>query len=134
MKILITGSAGFIGSCLSTHFHNLGHRVLGLDKVRSSNCPYSTVCVDMRSYDELYNVVLNFMPDVVINLAARTDLNSSKLISYSDNTLSVENLCRASSIFTLPASNCVLYISRQCLYTHTVINLIAYLIRELLTD
>lgn len=95
MKILITGSSGFIGTCLSSHFYNLGHCVLALDKVCSPNRPYSTVCVDMLHYDELHSVLIDFLPDVIINLAARTDLNSSSISDYTDNTLTLQNLCRA---------------------------------------
>jgi UDP-glucuronate 4-epimerase len=47
MKILVTGSAGFIGSHLSERLHSLGHEVVGIDNFN----PY--YCVDLKKLNAL---------------------------------------------------------------------------------
>ena len=60
MKIIVTGSKGFIGAHLIAELRRLGHEVLGLDR---------TVC-DLCNYPELKPIVGKFAPEAVFHLAA----------------------------------------------------------------
>jgi UDP-glucuronate 4-epimerase len=92
MKILITGSAGFIGSALTLKILELGHEVIGID---NHNDYYSTLLKEDRlarhlnhdNYEHIRtdiadtNVVLDifkrFSPQVVFHLAAQAGVRYS---------------------------------------------------------
>lgn len=92
MKILITGSAGFIGSALSLHFLKKGHEVQGLDNhnnyydlflkksrvdrlIKYSN--YKHHKIDLNNIKSLEKVFNDFKPDTVFNLAAQAGVRYS---------------------------------------------------------
>jgi nucleoside-diphosphate-sugar epimerase len=62
MKILLTGGSGFIGKYLTPKLSQ--HEVYHLKS-------------DLRDYDKVKEEVLAFQPNVVIHLAARTEVESS---------------------------------------------------------
>ena len=65
MKILVTGSSGFLGSHAVTHFTQLGHNVLGVDIVPSTT---THTVADARTYvtncNEQFDLLLHFAADV----------------------------------------------------------------------
>ena len=95
MQVLVTGSAGFIGSALSIKFLNDGHNVIGIDNIDSyysqdlkidrlkniqknkfnSNWLF-TEC-DLNNKAKLENIFLENKPEVVINLAAQAGVRYS---------------------------------------------------------
>ncbi|MEZ9330298.1 NAD-dependent epimerase/dehydratase family protein [Vibrio breoganii] len=99
MKYLITGGSGFIGTNLVSRLQELGHEVLNLDIERprcSEHASLHQFC-DVRKLEELSVYVSGFQPDILIHLAARTDLLGKKLEDYNANTLGVANVCEAVS-------------------------------------
>lgn len=97
-NILITGGSGFIGTNLIEHYSNLlGLRLLNLDIVEPKLSTHNNYWkkVDIRDKDQLKKQFNDFQPEVVIHLAARTDLNGSTLEAYNANSVGVENLLSA---------------------------------------
>lgn len=94
-KILITGGSGFIGTNLIEHLRGLkSFEVLSLDiaepKIKNQRVLWKNV--DIRNVEALAKVILEFSPDYVIHLAARTDLNGATLNDYDANIGGVSNL------------------------------------------
>lgn len=89
MKILVTGGAGFIGSCYVTERTNSGDNVLNLDKltysgnldnlmdVRLEN--YAFVQGDIGDRELVKKILREFQPEAVVNFAAETHVDRSIL-------------------------------------------------------
>jgi len=93
-KIIVTGGSGFIGTNLINHFKKNGDEILSLDisnpKIDSHKKLWKKV--DLCDYEKLEESILNFKPEFVIHLGARTDLNGIHLDDYAANIKGVENL------------------------------------------
>lgn len=114
MKILVTGSAGFIGQWVVQRLVERGDLVSELDM---RNVPAARgvaehhVC-DIRDSARLASIMQSFSPDAVIHLAARTDLDErTDLSGYSSNIDGVTNL--ASAIETTPSVKRAIWTSSQ---------------------
>ena len=76
MKILVTGSLGFMGSHLVDYLHNQGHTVRGIDNLSTghgsnTNPAAPTFKVDLVTEPELVaGIVEGFKPDIIYHLAA----------------------------------------------------------------
>jgi len=93
MKVLVTGSAGFIGRALVERLRNEGCAVAGLDKNPSASTDF--VC-DILDAERLRRVVQDCAPDALVHLAARIDLDEkTDLGGYAANIDGVENLVAA---------------------------------------
>lgn len=94
MKIAVTGASGFIGTNLLEKFIADGHEVINIDfhkpKIEKRKKYWKNV--DITDLKEFEKVLVDFQPDYVVHLAARTDLDGKKLEDYSANTVGVENL------------------------------------------
>jgi UDP-glucuronate 4-epimerase len=107
MKVLITGTAGFIGFHLATLLHQQGHTVLGLDNVNdyydvnlklnrlkvngfdAGKIEYAKVLrssfldnmsfikLDLNDKEKILNIFGEFRPETVINLAAQAGVRYS---------------------------------------------------------
>ena len=95
-KILITGSSGFIGSNLLQFYEDKGFIVANIDKEPPRRKEYSRNWrkINILNYDSFESELLSFQPDIVIHLAARTDLNGRNISDYDSNTLGTQNLIR----------------------------------------
>ncbi|MGA2160539.1 MAG: sugar nucleotide-binding protein [Dehalococcoidia bacterium] len=71
MKIYVIGAGGMLGACLVPYFESKGHRVMATDI--SVNEPWLKFC-DVRDYHGMHWDVCEFKPDVIMNIAAVTDL------------------------------------------------------------
>lgn len=74
MKVLITGSAGFVGGVLTSYVREAGHSVLGIDiKMPEGPRPGSQfeLC-DVRDEDQLQRIIDTFRPERVFHLAAQS--------------------------------------------------------------
>lgn len=89
MNILITGSAGFIGSHLYNYFKDLGHSVVGIDNFMHpcKNKTQSEYC-DVRCEKDLDAYIRDC--DVVFHLAAQ--INVDKSITNPDETIGINIL------------------------------------------
>ena len=96
-KILITGGSGFIGTNLLDHLLNSGHEVLNIDinppKI-NSHFSYWNKC-DINDLELLENITIEFQPNYIIHLAARTDLDGKTIDDYRANIIGVENVISA---------------------------------------
>lgn len=94
MRILVTGGSGFIGTNLVASLVDAGHEVLNIDHNQPRNPNYISVWskVDVRDQNSLRKSIFQFMPESLIHLAARTDLDGSSVDQYNSNILGVENL------------------------------------------
>jgi len=74
MKVLVTGSSGTIGSALCTNLLDRGHKVVGIDiKEQKWDKRIETIICDLR---ETFPK-LNYMPDVLVHLAANPFVRAS---------------------------------------------------------
>lgn len=95
-KILITGASGFIGSNLLEYYTRKGCNVVNIDKSKpkaQEELKY-WIEVDILCYEALETAILSFQPDIVIHLAARTDLLGKNITDYDSNTIGTRNLIK----------------------------------------
>lgn len=100
IKIIITGSSGFIGTNLMNHFIDKEYEVLGIDikKPKINSHLLFFKCIDILNLKELQTEFLNFRPHIIIHLAARTDLDGASIESYNVNTIGTKNVVLATRL------------------------------------
>jgi GlcNAc-P-P-Und epimerase len=93
MKVLVTGSSGFIGQALVRRLKAAGWEIAGLDKETSASTAYLCNILDAA---RLNAALQEFSPDALVHLAARTDLDEkTNLDGYAANIKGVQNLIAA---------------------------------------
>ena len=97
MRVLVTGSSGFIGRHLVLELATHGHEVTAVDRIATATIPgVSQRTADLLDRERLIAAVVGSRPDAVIHLAARTDLDEQRdLAGYAANIQGVENLIAA---------------------------------------
>lgn len=92
-NILITGGSGFIGTHLVTSLSK-ENKIINIDikKPKIREHTQFWVSVDICDKEALKDVFLQFHPEIVIHLAARTDLKGNTVKDYPANTIGVRNL------------------------------------------
>jgi nucleoside-diphosphate-sugar epimerase len=113
MRVLVTGSAGFIGGHLVRALIGHGHPVLGLDR-RDTKPPEGTshLSCDILNAEALTAAVMDFQPDAMIHLAACTDVDvTGGLPAYAANFDGVRNLIDA--VRQTPSIQRAVYTSSQ---------------------
>lgn len=98
-RIMVTGGSGFIGTNLISSLVDEGHTVISIDIAEPMNIEHSAFFYrcDILDVISLRKVFTQFKPEVVVHLAARTDLEGKDLSEYSSNLLGVENICKVIS-------------------------------------
>lgn len=96
MKILLTGGSGFIGTNLLEDLLAKDYEVLNIDccapKIKEHDSVWADV--DITDLSAFEKTAMDFAPDYLIHLAARTDLDGKALDDYAANTIGVENLLK----------------------------------------
>ena len=97
MRVFVSGGSGFIGTNLIESFLEDGWEVLNFDLVSPQNSQHNRLFQqgDIRDAEALTSAVRDFRPDVVVHLAARTDLDGANLEDYSANIDGVHNMIKA---------------------------------------
>ena len=96
MKVLLTGASGFIGTNLLEDLIKKGYEVLNVDYKEPKIAARKNVWVnvDIMDYDLFERTCIDFNPDYIVHLAARTDLDGKTLADYDANVTGVENLMK----------------------------------------
>lgn len=96
MRILVTGAAGMLGSALCPTFKKNKHQVLATD----INLEKGVKFLDVKDITQVENFAKVFKPEVIMHLAAETDLEKCELDrnhAYLTNTVGTQNvalICR----------------------------------------
>ena len=97
-RVLVTGCCGFIGGHLMKSLASDGYESLGIDIRRPKSgamLGWSFAECDLLDPMKLRSIVTDFAPDVVVHLAARTDLDGENVAAYSANVEGTRNLVAA---------------------------------------
>jgi len=92
MRILVTGVAGMLGSTLCPILRESGHRVWATDVDTSDE---GIKYLDVRSYEQVKEIIEEIRPDMVMHLAAETDVDRCELEpdhAYLTNTIGTQNV------------------------------------------
>lgn len=110
MKILVTGSSGFVGHALMQHLVQQGHEVRGLSRQARSE----TLLGDLMDPASITTALDRFQPEVIFNMAAETDLKGQAVKGYRANTEGVTNLLNA--VAASPGVKRVVWASSQLVH------------------
>ena len=114
-KILITGANGFIGSNLLKKIEEKGHECMSCVCGCSADKP-NTYALDLLDLDNIRTIFKQFMPDVVIHLAAiAAPVHSNSSEIYNVNACGTENVFKAAEE-TLPKGTRIILISTAGVY------------------
>ena len=100
MKVLITGSNGYIGSCLFNFLIKKNFQVLGIDKnINNSFVNGKQVKCNILNYAKTKNIIKNYRPDTIIHLAGESTLDNIKEVNkYKKNnievTVNIAKICK----------------------------------------
>ena len=97
MKILITGSAGYIGSCLFEYLKKR-YNVFGVDKTfpKLKKQKNFTHC-NLLNFNKINNIIKSIKPDIIIHLAAKStiDFIDKKKEYIENNVVVTKNILRS---------------------------------------
>ena len=89
-KVLITGALGLLGSSLVPYLKQRGHQV-----IRQARKDNADLIADLTITEEVFRILDEVKPDVIVNLAALTNVDECERIpqaAYLSNVRIVENL------------------------------------------
>lgn len=95
MNVLLTGGSGFLGTNMVEKLSQLADVTLvNFDVSRPKNPAHNSYWVpgDILDRESLDKAFQTFRPDIVIHMAARTDLDGRSIQDYAPNTQGVNNI------------------------------------------
>lgn len=94
MRVMVTGTSGFVGTHLVRRLVDEGHEVTGIDwkEPRRPVTGWHDVRLDIRDDDAVYRVVAEVRPQLVWHLAAQASVS----VSMREPRLDIETNCIAS--------------------------------------
>jgi len=113
VRALVTGGSGFIGTNLIESLINDSHVVLNLDIVPPRNSAHQIFFkkLNILDYQGLQAQIMEFKPDIIYHMAARTDLDGKTLTDYAANTVGLKNLI--SALKSSAGLKCVVFASSR---------------------
>src|SRR5687768_16054426 len=112
MKVLVTGSSGFIGSHVVATLAAAGNEVIALDRAEPASKPGRFFICDILDFESLRKVFDETRPEAVVHLAARADLAPGATVEdYETNTRGVQNVLTA--VAGTPTIRRAIYTSTQ---------------------
>lgn len=110
-NVLVTGGSGFVGTNLVDHYASIGCDVLNVDIAKPRNPAHTRMWkeVDINEADKLRQIVHEFKPNLILHMAARTDLDGKTLDEYKANTEGVASIIKAAT--GLPSLKKVIFAS-----------------------
>ena len=110
-RIVVTGGSGFIGTNLVQSLLDDGVDVLSLDKSKPQRKDHERIWkqVDILDFPALQKAMVDFNPEIILHLAAVTDLNGTNAQYYSANIEGVDHIINIAE--ALPAVKKVIYTS-----------------------
>ena len=111
-KILITGSSGFIGNCLK-NFLKKKYKLYLIDKRKLKINEKNFILLNLTNNKKVLKVMSNIKPDIVIHLAAQSNLEEIKKkskyiqnnIIATNNVLQAMKLCNIKNIIFSSSAN-----------------------------
>ncbi len=94
MRLLVTGAAGMLGSSLCPVLKQRGHEVFATDLAPVDDVSY----LDIRDNKRVDEVVTRVKPDMVLHLAAETDVDKCEVEpdhAFLTNTIGTQNIALA---------------------------------------
>jgi len=95
MRVFITGAAGMLGTAVRTELTRLGCEIVVTELKGSGD---DLLPLDIRNWGEVRHVIGEYRPDVVLHLAAETDVDRCEREpdhAYATNSLGTENVAWA---------------------------------------
>jgi len=110
LRILITGSAGFLGKCLMEHFKNQDLEVIGFDvKENPRN--------DISDFDAVRSFLSATEPDLIYHAAAQSFLQPGEDDPHNDARINIGGMINLlESIEKLDLDTCLVYTSTGAVY------------------
>jgi nucleoside-diphosphate-sugar epimerase len=96
-RVLVTGGSGFIGTNLVQFLIEQGFEVLNYDSQRPRNPHHGKYYLagEILNREAVGSAVQSFQPEFVLHLAARCDLEGTRMADYAANTVGVQNMISA---------------------------------------
>ncbi|MBI4609342.1 MAG: dTDP-4-dehydrorhamnose reductase [Candidatus Rokubacteria bacterium] len=95
MKVFVTGAAGMLGAALCPELVGRGYKVIATGRQSGGGVD---VCLDVRDLHAVMAVTREIAPDLVVHLAAETDVDRCELHpddAFRTNALGTENVALA---------------------------------------
>jgi len=92
MRFLVTGAAGMVGSALCPFLRQEGYKVRATDINPSKE---DLDFLDVRIFSKVENHIKEVQPDIIIHLAAETDVDKCEIEPYHahlTNTIGTQNV------------------------------------------
>jgi UDP-glucose 4-epimerase len=121
IKILITGSNGYIGSCLYKFLLKKKYTVYGIDKVEKNKVK-NFFKVNLNNENKLDNIIKKINPKIIIHMAAQSTLDqiNKKKKYIVNNYLATKNLIKSMNRWGI---NKIIFSSTASVYKNNNLNL-----------